>query len=113
MKSTLRLVMSQTGAFEKPKYGASKNQNGIVSLSGATDYYPGGMPMSNRQIVNGEAYRYGYQGNFSEKDEEIGLNSFERRFHVLGDTLKIDIVIRKPPYDSIYKVGELLLFNKK
>lgn len=35
------------------------------------------------------------------------------RFHVIEDTLKIDIVIRKPPYDSIYKVGELLLFNQK
>lgn len=73
MKSTLRLVMSQTGAFEKPKYGASKNHNGIVSLSGATDYYPGGMPMSNRQIVNGERYRYGYQGEFAETDPETGI----------------------------------------
>ena len=70
MKSTLRLVMSQTGAFEKLRNGASKNQNGIVSLSGATDYYPGGMPMPNRQIVNGERYRYGYQGEFAETDPE-------------------------------------------
>ena len=72
LKSTLRLVMSQTGVFEKLKYGASKNQNGIVSLSAATDYYPFGMPMPNRQIVNGEPYRYGYQGEFAETDPETG-----------------------------------------
>lgn len=60
----------------------SKKTNGnATALVHATDYYPFGMPMPNRQIIGGKPYRYGYQGNFSEKDEEIGLNSFERRFY--------------------------------
>ncbi len=49
---------------------------GIVA---ATDYYPGGMAMPNRNIVGG--YRYGYQGEYSEKDEETGLNAFELRMY--------------------------------
>ena len=44
-----------------------------------TDYYPGGMPMPGRNIVGD--YRYDYQGKFSEKDSETGLNFFERRLY--------------------------------
>lgn len=54
------------------------SNNNTVALV-TTDYYPGGMAMPNRNIVGD--YRYNYQGNFSEKDKEIGLNSFERRFY--------------------------------
>ena len=48
---------------------------------GATDYYPGGMAMPNRQIVNGEAYRYGYQGEFAETDPETGKVAFQLRLY--------------------------------
>ena len=43
------------------------------------DYYPFGMPMPNRNVEGG--YRYGYQGEFAEKEPEIngGTNSFELR----------------------------------
>lgn len=37
--------------------------------------------MPGRQIVGGELYRYGYQGEFAEKDSEIGLNSFQLRMY--------------------------------
>ena len=42
-----------------------------------TDYYPFGMPMPNRQIINGEPYRYAYQGQ--EKDPETGKEAFQLR----------------------------------
>jgi len=44
-------------------------------------YNPGGMAMPNRQIINGEPYRYGYQGEYSEKDEETGHHAFELRMY--------------------------------
>ncbi|MEM9648648.1 MAG: RHS repeat-associated core domain-containing protein, partial [Bacteroidota bacterium] len=37
------------------------------------------MAMPGRNIVGG--YRYGYQGQFSEKDDETGHNFFERRLY--------------------------------
>ena len=41
------------------------------------DYYPGGFEMPGRQ--KGSSYRFGYQGQFAEKDEETGFNQFEAR----------------------------------
>ncbi|QMU65475.1 MAG: hypothetical protein GKR88_15060 [Flavobacteriaceae bacterium] len=54
-------------------------KNGQVQKKNVLDYFSGGMAMPNRDIVGD--YRYGYQGNFSEKDKETGLNSFERRLY--------------------------------
>ena len=54
---------------------------GVDGLTGATDYYPGGMPMPNRQLVGGEPYRYGYQGEFAETDPETGKPAFELRLY--------------------------------
>ena len=48
-----------------------------AALVSSTDYYPFGMPMPNRQIVNGEPYRYAYQGQ--EKDPETGKEAFQLR----------------------------------
>ncbi|QMU65485.1 MAG: hypothetical protein GKR88_15120 [Flavobacteriaceae bacterium] len=42
-----------------------------------SDYFSFGMPMPNRQIVNGEPYRYAYQGQ--EKDPETGKEAFQLR----------------------------------
>jgi len=42
-------------------------------------YNPGGMAMPNRNIVGD--YRYGYQGEYSEKDEETGHHAFELRMY--------------------------------
>jgi RHS repeat-associated protein len=48
-----------------------------ATLVSATDYYSFGMPMPNRQIVNGEPYRYAFQGQ--EKDPETGKEAFQLR----------------------------------
>jgi RHS repeat-associated protein len=44
------------------------------------DYYPFGLPMENREVTN-EPYRYGYQGQFSEKDVTTGMQEFELRMY--------------------------------
>lgn len=44
-----------------------------------TDYYPHGGLIPGREYVAGSHYRYGYQGQYSEKDPETGFNSFELR----------------------------------
>ena len=56
-----------------------KDSDGKVQLEGYTDYYPYGMVMPNRQYKLGNRYRFGYQGQFAEKDEETGLDHFEAR----------------------------------
>jgi RHS repeat-associated protein len=55
-----------------------KESNGSLKLVSAADYYPFGMLMPNKATTPGE-YRFGYQGQFSEKDEETGYNQFELR----------------------------------
>ncbi|OWW23516.1 hypothetical protein B4Q04_20165 [Zobellia sp. OII3] len=50
-----------------------------IGLLAKTDYYPGGMQMPGRNIVGD--YRYGYQGQYSEKDDETGLNAFQLRMY--------------------------------
>ena len=45
------------------------------------DYYPGGMAMPNQQIVGGQPYRYGYQGEFAETDPETGKPAFQLRLY--------------------------------
>jgi RHS repeat-associated protein len=61
------------------------NVRAVVALSGAsptvrmyTDYYPFGMT-----IITGGTndYRYGYQGNYAEKDGETNWNAFELRMY--------------------------------
>ncbi|MBV7269074.1 RHS repeat domain-containing protein [Winogradskyella luteola] len=56
-----------------------KSGSNALSLTSKTDYYPFGMPMPNRNLEGN--YRYGYQGEFAEKEHELGngRNSFEAR----------------------------------
>lgn len=56
-----------------------KLTNGTPYVVARTDYYPFGMPMPNRNLEGG--YRYGYQGEFADKEPELGngINSFELR----------------------------------
>ncbi|PQJ23451.1 hypothetical protein [Tenacibaculum sp. SG-28] len=54
---------------------ATNGNNAIATTT--TDYYPFGTPMSNRQIINGELYRYAYHGQ--EKDLETGKEAFQLR----------------------------------
>ncbi len=49
-------------------------------VSQATDYWPFGMVM--RSTINGQRYRYGYQGEYAEdKTDETGYNSFQLRLY--------------------------------
>ena len=52
---------------------------GNADVQAATNYYPFGDPMPGRLV--GTGYRYGYQGQYAEKDEETGWNSFELRMY--------------------------------
>ncbi len=45
-----------------------------------TDYYPFGLKMEARSYAR-EHYRFGYQGQFAEMDEETGWNAFEARMY--------------------------------
>ena len=55
--------------------------SGGSTLLTATDYYPGGMAIPGRQFISGSRYRFGYQGQFAEKDDETGYNQFEARLY--------------------------------
>ena len=44
-----------------------------------TDYYPFGSEMPGRQFQSGDVYKHGYQGPFTEKDEEVKWDAFELR----------------------------------
>ena len=75
-----------------------KKKSEITALS-ATDYYPFGMAMPGREVVNGEPYRYAYQGQ--EKDPETGKEAFQLRLWDgrIGRWLTID---PKKQYASPY-----------
>jgi RHS repeat-associated protein len=50
-----------------------------LSVLSYADYYPFGWEMPGRNLVGSKAYRFGYQGQFAEKDPETGLDQFEAR----------------------------------
>ena len=60
-----------------------------VDILKTTDFYPFGLALKNWQK---EDYRFGYQGQFAEMDEETGWNSFELRMYdpVIGRWLSTD-----------------------
>ncbi|MEQ9286187.1 MAG: RHS repeat-associated core domain-containing protein [Cyclobacteriaceae bacterium] len=49
-----------------------------VDITQTTDYYPFGSIMSHWQKEN---YRFGYQGEFAEEDDETGFNHFALRLY--------------------------------
>jgi RHS repeat-associated protein len=55
------------------------------------DYYPFGLPIAERELTR-EPYRYGYQGQYSEKDKETGFNFFDLRMYNarIGRTISPD-----------------------
>ena len=60
-----------------------------------TDYYPFGAVAKvwdSPEQTQQEAYRFGYQGDYSEKDEETGWNHFEARQYdpIIGRWLSVD-----------------------
>lgn len=54
------------------------NTTGDADVLSYNDYYPFGWEMPGRSYT-AEAYRFGYQGKFAEKDPETGLTQFEAR----------------------------------
>jgi len=71
-----------------------KDSNGSALMLSHTDYYPGGMPMPNRN-VEGD-YRYKFQGQ--EKDPETGMEAFELRLY----DSRINRWISPDPYGQYY-----------
>jgi len=67
------------------------------SIVAGADYYPFGLPMENRQATR-EAYRYGYQGQYSELEAETGWNSFELRMY----DARIGRWINPDPYGQFF-----------
>ncbi len=57
---------------------AKGENNQPIAVLGTVDYYPGGMEFPDENSLD---YRYGYQGEYAEKDEETGLNAFELRMY--------------------------------
>ena len=55
--------------------------NGAIQLFSWSDYNPLGSVMSGRNSIGTTIYRYGYQGQFSEMDNETGYNSFDLRMY--------------------------------
>jgi RHS repeat-associated protein len=58
-------------------FNVVQTHSAIVSGS---DFYPFGLALDGREN-NDEAYRYGYQGQNSEKNEKTGWNEFELRMY--------------------------------
>lgn len=73
-----------------------KSGTNALSLTNKTDYYPFGSPMPDRNVEGN--YRYGYQGEYAEKDPETGMEVFELRQwdSRIGRWLTID------PMDEFY-----------
>ena len=66
----------------------SKKSDGTADVNYYADYYPFGHEMASAGIP----YRYGYQGEFAERDLETGWNAFEARMYdpVIGRWLSTD-----------------------
>jgi len=83
-EATKRIVMkpgfSTNGKNFSAVIVAANQEEAEPELISATDYYPGGMVMPGRNYTL-ENYRFGYQGQFAEKDEETGYSQFELRLY--------------------------------
>lgn len=56
-----------------------RNGSGGLTISSYTDYYPFGSPLPGRNAISSPQYEHGYQGQFTEHDQETGLDAFELR----------------------------------
>ncbi len=75
---------------------------GIVNS--ATDYYPFGMIIANRQYTSANIYRYGFNGKEHEDDLIGGDYDFEARIYDtrLGRWLAVDLLCKQYPNFSPY-----------
>ena len=62
------------------------------------DYYPFGWKLPGRTYTSGAGYRYGFQGEYAERDEETGWSAFELRSYDgrVGRWMSID------PYEQYW-----------
>ncbi|MCF3107875.1 RHS repeat-associated core domain-containing protein [Niabella sp. CC-SYL272] len=69
-----------------------KTNSGSTDYVVFRDYYPFGMEIGGRSYTDADGYRYGYQGQYAEKDPETGWNAFELRMYDsrVGRWLSID-----------------------
>lgn len=69
-----------------------KTSTGTADYVVFRDYYPFGMEIGGRNYTDAQGYRYGYQGQYAEKDPETGWNAFELRMYDsrVGRWLSID-----------------------
>jgi RHS repeat-associated protein len=85
------LVIDEPGYIYICVYNRSDNVNLVyfddlnVSVShspivAGADYYPFGLPMEGREVTQ-EDYRWGYQGQYAEKDTATGWNQFQLRMY--------------------------------
>jgi len=76
----------------------SCREENLLFIESYADYYPYGWVLPGRNGNNGTAYRYGFQGEFAEKDAETGWNAFELRMYEsrLGRWMATD------PYDQYW-----------
>lgn len=72
-------------------YAPLVDKSELQGLIAYTDYYPYGLPLSDKYVV-GQGYRFGYQGQYAEADQETGFNSFELRMYdpAIGRWLSVD-----------------------
>jgi RHS repeat-associated protein len=74
--------------------GVWKKSDGPEKIS---NYYPFGLVMDGREITD-EPYRYGYQGQYAEKDSVTGWNQFQLRFY----DARIARWLSSDPYGQYY-----------
>jgi len=69
--------------------GQNKTSTGQADVVTYSDYYPFGSPLT---FANND-YRYGYQGQYAERDKETGWNNFELRAYdpLIGRWLSTDL----------------------
>lgn len=67
------------------KYSPMSGRSYLAEINMSSDYYPGGMPMPNReQFLN--RYRYSYNKGSEHDDEIVGLGNHFTTFYREGDT---------------------------
>lgn len=89
--SSPTLTMEHPGYIYTFLYNTSNSANWVYfddfkvthqrsPIVAGADFYPFGLPMEGREITQ-EDYRYGYQGQYAEKDTTTGWNQFQLRMY--------------------------------
>lgn len=106
--SSPTLTMEQPGYIYTFLYNTSNSANWVYfddfkvthqrsPIVAGADFYPFGLPMEGREIAQ-EDYRWGYQGQFAEKDTVTGWDQFQLRMYDarFGRWLSVD------PYNQFW-----------